>query len=117
MIRRFAPLLLTWIAAALLAVSSVLSAAAMAPDRDREALTLTLQIFGGTEVDLCGDIAPHHDHRCPFCHQLPFVETPKIPEGSTRLALDHTQKRARDLVRGWQIAHSSAEARAPPRAL
>ena len=115
MFRRLLSHILPLIAAALLAVSSVLSAAAMAPDRDREALKATMQIFGAAELDFCGEISPHHDHRCPFCHQLPHATPPQIPEGLSRLVLDHTQKRARDLVRGWQIAHSSGFPRAPPR--
>ncbi|WP_376870563.1 hypothetical protein [Albirhodobacter sp. R86504] len=114
MFRRIAPFLATLTLAILLAASSVVSTVSMTPDRDREARAVVLSVFGSTELELCGQIDPHHEHRCPFCHQLPATQTAKVPEGISRLALHATPILQRDLLLRWQVARSTGFARAPP---
>lgn len=101
------------ILALMVAVSSVTSAVAMAPDRDDMAAAAFAQVFGPIDGGICGDLGDH-DHHCPFCHAVP--DTPRItPTGLMFVMRPHDGWRQhRDLHRAAQARNSSHSPRAPP---
>ncbi|WP_243651898.1 hypothetical protein [Primorskyibacter sedentarius] len=101
-----------YFAALLLAVTSVTSAAMLAPDRAEAALA-QLSVLGMNANDICGE-APGHDHRCPYCHLLADTPMP-CPSGlETRLQSVMAWKLAADLYRAAQARDHARSPRAPP---
>ena len=105
--------LLCAILAMLVALSSVTSAVAMAPDRDAVAYETLEALLGAVDSDLCGDKRVH-DHHCPFCHGLP--EAPMIGRaGRTFMLTPHGGWRQQcDLYRAAQSRDLNHSPRAPP---
>ena len=104
---------LTWIsvcAALLIAVSSVLSAAALAPDRARDAFLAQ----GGALSDLCGDTLGDAGHRCPFCRLTDDPGQP-LPPASRPDTLGATERPAgMHQTAVPSLRHRAAPVRAPP---
>ncbi|WOI56097.1 DUF2946 family protein [Palleronia sp. LCG004] len=95
------------------ALASVVSAAAMAPERGDGKLAAYLA-SGGSLHDLCADHSSHEDHHCPFCHAVPGPPTVRFAPSADRVVCDEV---GRD--RGHQAARPLAgnpylSARAPP---
>ena len=114
MTRRPAHLLLTSLAAILIALVSVMSAHLMAPDRDEPAREMAALGLGLSYDDICGDLEGAHEHRCPFCRLLPDPPDmrPELAEGQLRYSTDLVQ--LSDLTATAQTGNPNISARAPP---
>lgn len=100
----------------LLALSSVVSAARMAPDRTGVELQTYALMYGGSLDEFCGHEAGH-DHHCPLCHGLP--DAPESAHGGRDFLLEpHVAWRRRDdLQRAAQARNLCHSPRAPPLAV
>ncbi|MCA0941858.1 hypothetical protein LCM28_18435 [Salipiger pacificus] len=97
----------------LLALSSVVSAARMAPDRTTAELQAYALAFGGSIDELCGKAAGA-DHHCPLCHGLPEAPT-SARSGRALLFEPHDGwQRHNDLHRAAQARNLCHSTRAPP---
>ena len=100
-----------------LALTSVTSAAMMAPERGDPARMAHEMTFGAEMHDICG--AGHHqghgDHACPFCHGLP--EAPALGHAGLVSMLTPVDGRLRadHLWRAAQTRNINHSPRAPPR--
>lgn len=97
----------------LLALSSVVSAALMAPDRGSARLERHVLTYGSDPADLCGEHAGH-EHHCPLCHGLP--EAPESVRTQREVLLEpHDGWLLRDdLHRAAQARNLCHSPRAPP---
>jgi len=97
----------------LVAVTSIASAARMAPDRGEAAIGAFELAQGVVLGDACG-ADPSQAHHCPFCHALP--EAPKVGhDGMVFLLTPHDGwRRLRELQRAAQTRNLSHSPRAPP---
>lgn len=110
------PPVLTLLAALMLAVVSVFSAAAMAPQPPQDASITAFLAAGGDPADLCGDEGHHPGGHCPFCRLLS-----DLPDygPAQRLLILRLDARFRLLAQQFappQSGHPHLPARAPPRA-
>lgn len=101
---------------ALLAASSLVSSAQMAPDLDETARAATLAVMGATLADLCGDDGVAHDHACPFCHKLPTAPSCEHVAVVTPAVLCADVPKGDHLIRGHQHIAGASQPRAPPQA-
>ncbi|MAC78385.1 MAG: hypothetical protein CML66_10015 [Rhodobacteraceae bacterium] len=97
---------------AALAVTSVVSAAMMAPDRSDAALDAFAEIYGG-HLDVCGDMGGP-DHHCPFCHGLPEVPAIGFDPVVFLLTPHDGWRRQQDLFRAAQSRDLNHSPRGPP---
>ncbi|WP_305972346.1 hypothetical protein [Mameliella sp. MMSF_3537] len=97
----------------LMALSSVISAARMAPDRTTVQFETHALLFGSSAADLCGT-ETGHDHHCPLCHGLP--EAPVSAHCGQLFLLDPHDAwyRRDDLYRAAQARNLCHSPRAPP---
>lgn len=100
----------------LLALSSVVSAMLMSPDRAAAGYEAYALTFGADPADLCGDHAGHagHDHHCPLCHGLPDAPESARAERQTLLEPHEAWQRRDDLHRAAQARNLCHSPRAPP---
>lgn len=103
-----------FVVVALLAASSLVSSAQMAPDLDDTARAATLSVMGATLADLCGDDEASHDHTCPFCHKLPSPPSCDHVASVTRALLRSDVPTGDHLIRGHQHIAGESQPRAPP---
>ncbi|NIZ12989.1 hypothetical protein [Phaeobacter sp. HF9A] len=101
------------LAATLLFVASVFSAAAMAPERE-DAVRAEILHMGFRADDLCADGHGAHDHACPFCTLLPEADIPRLPDVALALVPYMLWRRADDLYRASQARDYARSPRAPP---
>lgn len=99
-----------------LCVSSVGSAALMAPDRTSIARAVHVMNFGPAEADFCDDHAGHagHEHNCPFCHALPDPPQLTAPDLSVAFMPHELWRKAQALRRAAQARNINHSTRAPP---
>jgi len=102
-----------YFAVLMLAVSSVTSAAMMAPDRTDAAIAQFV-LLGLSVDDICGD-SPAQNHRCPYCHLLDGPKAPTPTEVETRLLAVMSWKLSAHLNRAAQAIDHCRSPRAPPR--
>ncbi len=117
MTRSFGHRLLTLVAALLLAVVSVQSAARMAPGPADSPAVLSYLLAGGSIDDFCGGASDpsHGQHHCPFCRQL--ADPPQLPFAPREMALCADPAYAplpADFRLGPQGGNPFVSARAPP---
>lgn len=99
---------------ALLAASSFVSSAQMAPDLDETVRSATLGLMGATLADLCGDDDPAHRHDCPFCHKLPGPPVcDHVADVRPAILLSDVPK-GDHLIHGHQHVAGGSQPRAPP---
>lgn len=100
-----------------LAVSSVSSAALMAPDRASIAMAVHTMTFGSAASDFCDDHAGHggHAHNCPFCHALPDPPQIIAPDLYIAFVPHEVWRQAKALRRAAQARNINHSTRAPPR--
>lgn len=103
------------IAALLLAMTSIGSAARMAPAQVAPAQIAAFLSIGGTLKDLCADTSDHHhDAQCPFCNTVALVK-PIAPAGQVwTIRPDLVLAVRGPLTHGDQRHHSRWSARGPP---
>ena len=97
----------------LLALSSMISAMLMAPDRAAAGYEAYALTYGAAPADLCGEHAGH-DHHCPLCHGLPDAPESARAERQTRLEPHEAWQRRDDLHRAAQARNLRHSPRAPP---
>lgn len=104
--------LILLVAALLVAMTGVVSAARMGPQTP-PALAAYLAA-GGDLSDICGGLDAEHDHDCPFCRLLSdppeIVFSPRIAQCMPVMATSSSAH----LVRGREIGNTNILARAPP---
>lgn len=96
-----------------LAVTSVVSATHMAPNRTGNAQAVYAMVFGLEAEDFCGSDAGHggHAHNCPFCHALP-----NAPQDLCLAFRPHEQwRQIEPLRRAASARNINHSTRAPPR--
>ena len=102
--------------AALLAVTSVVSARLMTPQAHDPAHAAYLQLEAYVHGDLCGIEAPatSADHQCPFCHGLP--KAPEVAWAGRILPIEafRTRPALAHLLRGARDRDLSRSPRGPP---
>ena len=92
---------------------SVVSAAAMANDRDDPMRLAFIAATGGSLQDICGDM-PGTPFHCPVCHSLDGPPGAERPERQVTLWLDQTGLSGADLVDGALSVADAFLARGPP---
>ncbi|MGR3315811.1 hypothetical protein [Marinibacterium profundimaris] len=97
----------------LVALSSAISAALMAPERGAVQREVHALIYGGDLVDLCGEEA-RHDHRCPLCHGLPDAPEIRLAVRTFLLEPHDAWGQSDDLHRAAQARNICHSTRAPP---
>ncbi len=102
-----------------LAMSSVGSAALMAPDRTSIAKAVHVMTFGLAASDFCNDHEGHggHEHDCPFCHALPDKPQFAAPDLSVAFIPHELWRQAKALRRAAQTRNINHSSRAPPRSV
>lgn len=100
-----------------LAVTSVVSATLMAPDRASNARAVHSMIFGVSSADFCGDHAGHlgHEHKCPFCHATPHPPQFTAPDLCLSFRPHDLWRMGKALRRAAQARNINHSTRAPPR--
>jgi len=100
----------------LLALSSVVSAMLMSPDRASAGFEAYALVYGATPADLCGEHGGHagHDHHCPLCHGLPDAPDSARAERHSLLEPHEAWQRRDDLHRAAQARNPRHSPRAPP---
>lgn len=100
-----------------LAVTSVMSAALMAPDRMSQSRMVYAMIVGAELTDFCGDHGDHttHDHPCPFCHGLPEAPVACAPDMTMAFRPSDLWRQSEGLRRAAQARNINHSSRAPPR--
>lgn len=104
-----------FLAVAVFAILSAVSAFHMAPDREALERQVAAQALGVTIEEFCGTIEDGHEHRCPFCHKLPDTPHLAAPDNGQRITRVIEDWRGRHLVLGPQHIRAHASPRAPPR--
>ncbi|MFT4706230.1 MAG: hypothetical protein ACI9TA_000068 [Reinekea sp.] len=102
------------IAALLLAVTSVGSAARMAPSDIDQPQVAAFLAMGGTLDDICGDDFHDHAMSCPFCHVTADVGPVKPASRVWQLATVDQKTGLMDLTHGDQRFRTQRSARGPP---
>ncbi|WP_343504367.1 hypothetical protein [Alloyangia pacifica] len=97
----------------LLALSSVVSAARMAPDRETVKIEAYALLYGSSIDELCGDEAGH-DHHCPLCHGLPEAPSSAHDDRHVPVEPHDAWHRCNDLHRAAQARNLCHSPRAPP---
>lgn len=100
-----------------LAMTSVVSAALMAPDRTSIHQAAQASVFGATASDFCGDIAGQrgHEHSCPFCHAVPSLPQLTAPDMCLAFRPHELWRPGEALRRAAQARNINHSTRAPPR--
>lgn len=106
--------LFTLVAALLVAVASVVSAARMVPDTSGSPDAAVFLTAGATINDFCGGLPTENDHHCPFCRLQP--DPPEISLASQGECLSFTLawQSLNDLSLAPQRGNPYVSARAPP---
>ena len=101
----------------ILVVTSIASAALMAPDRSEPLRAFYALHFGDASADFCADHAGHdsHEHRCPFCHATPKAPEPTPPGRSLDFSPHDMWRQGESLRRAAQARNINHSTRAPPR--
>ncbi|WP_156116964.1 hypothetical protein [Paracoccus halophilus] len=112
-IRKQVTLALVMSLGVIMALSSAISAALMAPDRATVELQAYAMVYGSVLGDLCGK-GGDAEYRCPLCHSLPKAPI-SIHEGRFLLLEPHEAWRCYDdLHRAAQARNLRHSPRAPP---
>lgn len=106
--------ILTYGAALMLAVLSIVSAHHMAPDRDDSARMEAFIAMGSLAQDLCGLEPGGAEHRCPFCHKLPDALRIAAPDLTHRVLPVFLHVVRHSLVVGPERRLAPVGVRAPP---
>ena len=97
----------------LLALSSVISTARMAPSRATVQLEAYTMVYGALIDGFCGG-EPGQDHHCPLCHGLPDVPCCAQEERLVILEPHDAWRRGEDLLRAARARNLRHSPRAPP---
>jgi len=100
--------------AAIVAVTGLVSAGLMAPDRQAAALERFELAHGIAQGQLCGGAGP--EHRCHLCHGLPEAPEAGAAGLPAPAALSVAWRQGRDLNRAATARNAAHSPRAPPRA-
>jgi len=100
-----------------LAVTSVVSATLMAPNRTSNAQAVYAMVFGLDAEDFCGNDAGHgeHEHNCPFCHAIPNSPQLTAPDLCLAFRSHEMWRQMEALRRAAQARNINHSTRAPPR--
>ncbi|SLN72406.1 hypothetical protein PSM7751_03907 [Pseudooceanicola marinus] len=98
-----------------LALTSVVSAVMMAPDRASHARIVQAVTHGPLFADLCADQALP-GHHCPFCHATPEPPASRVPARTYGFIPQDDWQHLKALQRAAQGRNISHSTRAPPRA-